>query len=101
MSVPASQLGHIQVEKSDADSLAVALRTWLAQFPAEAPAKPDHRKKLRWPPPSTSHKYHVLAGDWKGVASLDIHGERLEVKVAEGPYGVFGRCEPIWLEAQG
>ncbi len=101
MSDPAGHLGHIQVERSEADALALELRTWLAGFPAEPPVKPDHRKKLRWPPPSTSHQYHVLASDWRGSAILEVHGERLSVQVASGPYGVFGRCEQIWLEARG
>jgi hypothetical protein len=101
MSHPAGHLGHIQVEKSAADALASELRSWLAQFLVEAPVKPDHRKKLRWPPPSTSHQYHVLASDWRGSAILEIHEERLPVQVASGPYGVFGRCEPIWLESRG
>ncbi|MHB8635801.1 MAG: hypothetical protein ACYC96_04940 [Fimbriimonadaceae bacterium] len=101
MSLPVGHLGHILVDKSDAASLATALRAWLDRCPSGMPIKPDHRKKLRWPPPSTSHRYHVLATDWRGEAALEIHGERLPVQVASGPYGVFGRCESIWLEARG
>ena len=101
MSEPARQLGHIQVDKDAADSLASALRSWLSEFPVESPVKPDHRKKLRWPPPATSHRYHVLATDWRGSAILELHGERLPVRVATASGGVFGRCEPIWLEARG
>ena len=101
MSVPAGRLGHIQVEKGAADSLAADLRTWLAAFIPETPVKPDHRKKLRWPPPSSSHQYHVLAKEWRRSAILEVHGEVLPVLVAQGPYGVFGRCEEIWLEAKG
>jgi hypothetical protein len=101
MSESASQLGHVQVEKSAADHLASAFRTWLSEFEPEPPLKPDHRKKLRWPPASTSHRYHVLASDWRGSAILELHGERLPVRVASGSYGVFGRCEQIWLEAHG
>lgn len=63
--------------------------------------KPPHRKKFHWPPYPVSYGYHVLASDWTGSAQVEIHGEKFELAVARTPYGVFGRCEAIWLEARG
>lgn len=63
--------------------------------------KPSHRVKFHWPPHPVSYSYHVLASDWKGRASFDAHGETFPLEVATTPFGVFGRCETIWLEARG
>lgn len=63
--------------------------------------KPAHRVKFNWPPHPVSYSYHVLASDWTGSASFEAHGETFPVEVATTPYGVFGRCNPIWLEARG
>lgn len=101
MSEAAGQLGHIQVDQRDAVELSLALKAWLSKYEAAPAAKPDHRRKLRWPPPTTSHQFHVLPSDWKDSAVLEMYGERLPVVVARGNYGVFGRCEPIWLESFG
>ncbi len=63
--------------------------------------KPAHRLKFNWPPHPISYSYHVLASDWTGSATLESHGESFPVEVASTPYGVFGRCNDIWLEARG
>lgn len=63
--------------------------------------KPAHRIKFHWPPHPISYSYHVLASDWTGLAQFDAHGEIFDVEVADTPYGVFGRCDSIWLEARG
>jgi hypothetical protein len=97
----AGALGHLEVDRATAEALAQELASWLQTIPPEAAIKPNHRQKLRWPPPSVSHQYHVLATDWRGSAVLEIHNERLSVRIARGLHGVFGRCEAIWLEAKG
>jgi hypothetical protein len=66
-----------------------------------AARKPAHRVKFLWPPHPVSYSYHVLASDWTGSASFIAHGEKLPVEVATTPYGVFGRCNAIWLESRG
>lgn len=63
--------------------------------------KPGHRTRFVWPPHPISASYHVLASDWTGRATIDAFGETLAVRVARTPYGVFGRCDAIWLEARG
>lgn len=63
--------------------------------------KPDHRLPFVWPPPAISSKFHVLASDWKGKATIEADGITYDVEVATTPYGVFGRCPKLWHEAQG
>jgi len=63
--------------------------------------KPSHRVKFQWPPHPVSYEYHVLTSDWKGKATMVTGGESFSVDVAATPYGVFGRCEALWLEARG
>lgn len=63
--------------------------------------KPAHRVKFNWPPHPVSYSFHVLASDWTGTASFEAHGRAFAVEVATTPYGVFGRCNDIWLEARG
>jgi hypothetical protein len=63
--------------------------------------KPSHRVKFQWPPHPISYEYHVLTSDWKGKSILRTNGEEFPVAVATTPYGVFGRCEALWLEARG
>lgn len=63
--------------------------------------KSPHRIKFLWPPHPVSYSFHVLASDWTGSASFEAHGEQFGVEVATTPYGVFGRCNAIWLEAKG
>jgi hypothetical protein len=63
--------------------------------------KPAHRIKFHWPPHPVSYSFHVLASDWTGSARLEAHGVSFPVEVAQTPYGVFGRCNDIWLEARG
>ncbi|HVT13594.1 MAG TPA: hypothetical protein VHE55_15115 [Fimbriimonadaceae bacterium] len=63
--------------------------------------KPAHRVKFNWPPHPVSYSYHVLASDWTGSATFEAHGETFPVEVATTPFGVFGRCNALWLEARG
>lgn len=63
--------------------------------------KPAHRVKFNWPPHPVSYSFHVLASDWTGTASFEAHGQTFPVEVATTPFGVFGRCNDIWLEARG
>src|SRR4051812_13264359 len=63
--------------------------------------KPEHRVKFQWPPHPVSYSYHLLASDWTGSAQFEAYGEKFDVEVANTPYGVFGRCNAIWLEARG
>lgn len=62
---------------------------------------PGHRIPFHWPPHPISYRYHVLASDWTGRATIAAHGETFAVKVARTPHGVFGRCEDLWHEARG
>jgi hypothetical protein len=83
--------------------------TELTQFSARAaarcgtsaPVKPGNRIKFHWPPHPVSWEYHVHPTDWTGHTTLDAVGETFPVQVARTRYGVFGRCEPLWLEAKG
>ena len=68
---------------------------------ATAVRKPAHRVKFHWPPHPVSYSFHVLASDWSGTAIFEAHGVQMPVEVATTPYGVFGRCNAIWLEARG
>jgi hypothetical protein len=63
--------------------------------------KPPHRVKFQWPPHPISYNFHLLASDWGGSATFQAYGETFHVEVATTPYGVFGRCNAIWLEARG
>src|SRR5688572_20624752 len=62
---------------------------------------PGHRVPFHWPPHPISYKYHVLASDWTGKATMRAHGESFDVRVARTPHGVFGRCDELWHEARG
>lgn len=62
---------------------------------------PAHRVKFHWPPHPVSYSFHVLASDWTGSSTFRAHGETFNVLVARTPYGIFGRCEEIWLEERG
>ncbi|MFI5387646.1 MAG: hypothetical protein ACHQ50_16175, partial [Fimbriimonadales bacterium] len=62
--------------------------------------RPAHRVKFHWPPHPVSYSYHVLASDWTGSTTFQAYGQTYEVQVATTPYGVFGRCNAIWLEAR-
>jgi hypothetical protein len=97
-----SEATKAEVDDERAEELARSLVAWLDASNDGAPlVKPGHRIKLRWPPHPVSYAYHVMNSDWRGSAVLETHGERLPVQVARTPHGVFGRCEPIWLEARG
>jgi hypothetical protein len=63
--------------------------------------KPGHRVKFLWPPHPVSYSFHLLASDWAGSTKFEAYGETFEVEVANTRYGVFGRCNAIWLEARG
>lgn len=63
--------------------------------------EPSQRVKFDWPPHPVSYSYHVLASDWKQGAALEIDGESFPVEIAATPYGVFGRCNDLWLESRG
>lgn len=66
-----------------------------------AAVKPGHRVPFAWPPEAVSHRYPLHSSDWRGTAEFRAHGETFPVQTATTPYGVFGRCEPLWLEAKG
>jgi hypothetical protein len=89
----------------DADLLARELQSYIQEFVGMAKStravKPGHRVKFAWPPHPISYSYHVLASDWTGNTTFKSHGEEFPVIVARTPHGVFGRCDPIWLEARG
>lgn len=89
----------------DANLLARDLQSYIEEFVTKAGSttavKPGHRVKFSWPPHPISYSYHVLASDWTGSASFKSHKEEFPVVVARTPHGVFGKCEPIWLEARG
>jgi len=90
---------------ANATALADDLQAFFAEAAKSAGStkaiKPGHRVKFSWPPHPISYSYHVLASDWTGTASFTAHGEEFPVRVARTPHGVFGRSEPIWLEARG
>jgi hypothetical protein len=91
---------------SSKNELVLALTAWtdrvvLAYGGSTRARKPGHRTKFVWPPHPISASFHVLASDWTGRTTVDAFGETLAVKVARTPYGVFGRCDDIWLEAKG
>src|SRR5262245_12119159 len=89
----------------DADLLARELQSYIEKFVGRMGStkaiKPGHRIKFSWPPHPISYSYHVLASDWTGTASFTAHGEEFPIVVARTPHGVFGKCEPLWLEARG
>ncbi len=66
-----------------------------------AARRPSHRLKFEWPPHPISYSYHVLASDWKQGTTFESDGETFAVEVATTPYGTFGRCNDLWLEARG
>jgi hypothetical protein len=63
--------------------------------------RPAHRIPFHWPPHSIAPSYHVLESDWTGEAQLESNGETFSIRVARTPYGVFGRCEQLWVDARG
>jgi len=63
--------------------------------------KPAHRIRFHWPPHPVSYEYNVHPTDWAGKVQLQAHGEEFSVQTARTPFGVFGRCEELWLEAKG
>ncbi|MER3496499.1 MAG: hypothetical protein C4320_06820, partial [Armatimonadota bacterium] len=73
----------------------------VARFGTTQTIRPSHRIKFLWPPHPISYSYHVLASDWAGSAHFEAYGERFDVLVARTPFGVFGRCQAIWLEERG
>jgi hypothetical protein len=89
----------------DANALAQELQDYIEDFARRSGStkavKPGHRVKFAWPPHPISYSYHVLHSDWTGQTSFTRGNEEFPVKVARTPHGVFGRCEPIWLESRG
>lgn len=64
-------------------------------------SKPGHRVPFHWPPHPISYNYHVLASDWRGSINVEIEEESFQVLLAKTPYGVFGRCDALWIESRG
>lgn len=62
--------------------------------------RPSHRIPFHWPPHPVAPAYHVLESDWTGQTELTIDGTPYVVRIARTPYGVFGRCESLWLDAR-
>ncbi|GIV01564.1 MAG: hypothetical protein KatS3mg015_0394 [Fimbriimonadales bacterium] len=62
---------------------------------------PGHRRQFLWPKPSIAAQYNVKPEQFTREVRLEIHGEAFPVLVAETPFGVFGKCEPLWAEAKG
>lgn len=85
-----------------AEQFKAVLLDWERKAGGPKPAaKPGHRVPFHWPPHPVSHSYHVHPTDWRGEATVEIHGESFPVEVARTPHGVFGRVEDLWLEARG
>jgi hypothetical protein len=91
--------------REDAASVLTGLRAFIDDATQRASSTnaldPGHRVKFHWPPHPVSYSYHVLATDWKGSITVDMHGENFDVTLARTPHGVFGRCESLWLESRG
>ncbi|HRI43645.1 MAG TPA: hypothetical protein PLL78_01405 [Fimbriimonadaceae bacterium] len=62
--------------------------------------RPAHRIPFHWPPHPVAPAYHVLESDWTGQAEVVIDDTRYSVRTARTPYGVFGRCESLWVDAR-
>lgn len=62
--------------------------------------RPSHRIPFHWPPHPVAPAFHVLESDWTGRAEVEIDGTPFAVDIARTPYGVFGRCEALWLDAR-
>jgi hypothetical protein len=62
---------------------------------------PGHRRQFLWPRPSIAAQYNVKPEQYTREVRLELHGEAFPVLVAETPFGVFGKCEPLWAEAKG
>lgn len=96
---------HKRVEEPfDPAALENGLLDYIARTAAargSVAVNPPHRIRFQWPPHPVSYEYHVLASDWTGKTTFEAHGETFEVEVARTPFGVFGRCNAIWLEARG
>jgi len=89
---------------SQAADLAAELLAYIEAATPNGPepaVKPDHRVKFSWPPHPISYSYHIHASDWSGHTSVEMHGESFDVRIAKTPFGVFGRCQALWLEAKG
>lgn len=65
------------------------------------PVNPGHRIVFHWPPHAVSHDYHVDAESFVEEHSIEVRGEKLLVKIARTPFGIFGRVEDLWNEARG
>lgn len=100
---PVSENGGRQaLGKELAEAFAPWLRAEIERLGGpQPPIKPSHRTPFHWPPHAVSHSYHVHPTDWRGEASIEMHGERFRVQVARTPFGVFGKVEELWLEAKG
>lgn len=93
-------------QAAEAEAIASELRAYIDRAVAAGGGdtharKPAHRIKFHWPPHPVSYGYHVLASDWTGEATFEVHGDTFRVEVADTPYGVFGRCISIWHEDRG
>src|SRR5437868_4305280 len=86
------------------ESLARGLREHLLAVTPGGPmptVNPGHRVKFCWPPHPISYSFHVLTSDWTSSTTISMHGESFDVRMARTPFGVFGRCSALWLEAKG
>lgn len=81
--------------------LRLFLRRRVEDTTASAAINPGHRIPFPWPPHPISADFHITPSEWRGEDEVEIDGERFPVRVARSPYGVFGRCEPLWCEARG
>ncbi|MBS1717968.1 MAG: hypothetical protein JSS72_09590 [Armatimonadetes bacterium] len=62
---------------------------------------PKSFPKFHWPPHPESYDYHITPDRFTESTKLELVGETFDVRVANTEYGVFGRCEELWLESLG
>ncbi len=82
------------------DRLIESIDRAVARFGGTTAIAPGHMSPWHWPPRAPSLEFNVLPGQFQESELIVIDGERFPTKIAETPYGVFGRVDRLWHEAR-
>ncbi|MBS1704969.1 MAG: hypothetical protein JST40_03785 [Armatimonadetes bacterium] len=63
--------------------------------------KPGHYVPFHWPPRAISLEYHVKGDAFVETEAVEFENSPFTIRIAETPYGVFGRVDNLWHEARG
>lgn len=93
-------MSRSSAQSTEALQLWTELDAYLEAHPGEL-VRPGHRIKFVWPPPPISYEFRIAPGRFTQKEIFKNQGEKFAAKIADTEFGIFGRCEELWLEARG